>query len=73
MAQAVATFLGYYCITVAGIAASYKAFNSALIGVLRSPARWFDMTPVGRIISRLSKDVQMLDDRLPPQVYRGLS
>jgi ABC-type multidrug transport system fused ATPase/permease subunit len=31
---------------------------------MRAPVGWHDRTPTGRIISRLSKDIEMLDDRL---------
>lgn len=53
--------------TFAGIRASYKAFDLALERVTRSPIRWFDTNPIGRILSRLSKDVEQLDDRLSYQ------
>ena len=49
---------------LAGINASLSLFNGAWTHVMRSPTQWHDRTPTGRIISRLSKDIEMLDDRL---------
>lgn len=53
--------------TFAGIRASYAAYETALEMVTRSTLRWFDTNPTGRIVSRLSKDVEQLDDRLSYQ------
>lgn len=38
-----------------------------LAGVLRAPLQFFEVTPIGRIISRFSKDVDVLDTSLPFQ------
>ncbi|KZW01954.1 multidrug resistance-associated ABC transporter [Exidia glandulosa HHB12029] len=43
------------------IRASKKLFTFALDHVLRSPVTFFDTTPMGRIVSRLTKDVRNLD------------
>ena len=34
---------------------------------------FFDTTPLGRIMNRFSKDIAVLDDRLPMTVYMWLS
>lgn len=39
-----------------------------LHGVLRAPLVFFDTTPVGRIISKFAKDVDVLDTSLPGQI-----
>lgn len=39
-----------------------------LRGVLRAPLTFFDTTPIGRIISRFAKDVDVLDTSLPQQI-----
>jgi len=54
---------------IAGIRASFIMFDSALTSVLRSPISFHDATPVGRIIHRLTRDVEKLDDRLTYQWY----
>ena len=53
-----------FTMILAGIRASLSLFNGAWRHVMRSPTQWHDRTPTGRIISRLSKDIEMLDDRL---------
>ena len=58
---------------LAAIRASFRLFNMAWQHVLRSPTSWHDRTPTGRIISRLSKDIEMLDDRLSMVMNQLLS
>ncbi|WVQ63105.1 uncharacterized protein L199_001256 [Kwoniella botswanensis] len=53
-----------YTMFVAGLKASYRLFEQAWAHVMRAPVRWHDQTPSGRIINRLSKDIEMLDDRM---------
>ncbi|CDZ97117.1 Multidrug resistance-associated protein/mitoxantrone resistance protein, ABC superfamily [Phaffia rhodozyma] len=65
LANALFTFAGTLLVYFAGIATSYNLFNKAYNGVLAAPVTWFDSTPTGRIISRLSKDVSTLDNQLP--------
>lgn len=33
-------------------------------GVLRAPLQFFDVTPIGRILSRFSKDIDVIDNHL---------
>lgn len=47
--------------------------NYILNGVLHAPELFFDITPVGRILSRLSKDVDVLDSGLPQQITSSLA
>jgi ABC-type multidrug transport system fused ATPase/permease subunit len=67
------TFFGSYALFLAGIRASFILFDSALRSVLRSPVSFHDATPVGRIIHRLSADIEKLDDRLTYQWYNFLA
>ncbi|WVW86790.1 hypothetical protein I302_108844 [Kwoniella bestiolae CBS 10118] len=62
-----------YSIFLAGTKASCRMFNQAWQGVMRSPTSWHDRTPTGRLINRLSKDIQQLDDRLAPTWYNVLN
>lgn len=64
VALALFTFGGMFIMILAGLRASLALFNGAWFHVMRSPTQWHDRTPSGRIISRLSKDIEMLDDRL---------
>ncbi|KAJ2083951.1 hypothetical protein H4R24_000394 [Coemansia sp. RSA 988] len=47
------------------IRASTKLHQNMLIGVLRSPMSFFDVTPLGRIINRFSSDLDVCDEKLP--------
>lgn len=49
------TFWGSYNLSLSGLRASLQLFRRALNGVMRSPVLYHDSTPIGRIISRLSK------------------
>ena len=64
LAVAIFTWAASYTMILAGIRASFFLFNGAWKAVMRSPVGWHDRTPTGRIINRLSKDIEMLDDRL---------
>ncbi|KAH7101324.1 P-loop containing nucleoside triphosphate hydrolase protein [Auriculariales sp. MPI-PUGE-AT-0066] len=46
------------------IRAARILFRRMLESVIRSPARWFDKTPAGRILSRFSKDIDTIDSGL---------
>lgn len=45
--------------------ASNTMLNRATHGVLHAPTRFFDTTPLGRILNRFSKDIHVMDDALP--------
>lgn len=44
--------------------ASKLLYRDMLNSVIRSPSRWFDKTPAGRILSRFSKDIDTIDTGL---------
>ncbi|XP_014219235.1 multidrug resistance-associated protein 1 isoform X2 [Copidosoma floridanum] len=48
--------------------AARQMHNVMMRGVLRAPLTFFDTTPIGRIISRFAKDVDVLDTSLPQQI-----
>lgn len=49
-----------------GVAASRKIFNEMLDSVLLAKIRFFDSTPIGRIMNRFSKDIEAVDQDLAP-------
>ena len=51
---------------LAGIRASRKIFNLLLKNVLYAKLRFFDSTPIGRIMNRFSKDIESIDQELTP-------
>ncbi|XP_076266258.1 multidrug resistance-associated protein 1-like isoform X5 [Rhynchophorus ferrugineus] len=55
------------CLTAAAIIHKRLLYN-----MLRLPLCFFDTTPSGRIISRFSKDVEVVDDTLPWYINDGI-
>lgn len=51
--------------TLVLLSATTKLHDQMFYGVLRSPVRFFDATPSGRIINRFSKDMDEIDIRVP--------
>lgn len=47
------------------VIASRRIFESTLQHVLHNPMSFFDKTPTGRILSRLGKDIDVVDNILP--------
>ncbi|KAF9044293.1 multidrug resistance-associated ABC transporter [Panaeolus papilionaceus] len=62
---AISTFLMTVVVVLLGIVASMNLYRRAFGGVLGSPLSFFDTTPIGRIVSRLSKDQETIDAALP--------
>ncbi|CAK4166010.1 unnamed protein product [Aphanomyces euteiches] len=62
------SILGYYVRSVAlylaGLKGSSRLFQALITRILRAPMSFFDTTPLGRIVNRLSKDVYTLDESL---------
>ena len=52
----------------AGYHAAKTLHEQALHKIMRAPLRFFDMTPVGRIISRFSKDQDILDSLISEEL-----
>ncbi|KAJ1602920.1 hypothetical protein NDA14_002008 [Ustilago hordei] len=58
------TILAVLVTGVYGITAGNKLFERMLHTVVRSPTRFFDQTPTGRILNRFTKDVETVDSTL---------
>lgn len=49
---------------IAGLRAAQKIHDGLAESVLGSPMRWFELTPVGRIINRFDKDMGSIDSEV---------
>jgi len=61
--------LGYY----ASLQASRSLFISLLRRLTRAPARFFDVTPIGRILNRFTTDINTVDGALQNSARQCLS
>jgi len=55
------TFIRSYFLAYFGVQASERLHSNLLKSILRAPMSFFDTTPLGRILSRFSKDVYSVD------------
>jgi len=81
-------FLGWYCvaafvnstsnnlrrliITLIGLRTSKKLHHRLLVHIMKAPVKFFDVTPVGRIVNRFTSDVGSIDQSVIYQ-WAGLS
>ena len=56
-------------VLLVGVLSTFRLFHQQLLyKILRSPMRFFEQTPVGRILGRLSGDISRVDHTLPRNV-----
>ncbi|KAH9490363.1 Canalicular multispecific organic anion transporter 2 [Bulinus truncatus] len=63
--QGIFTYSFSASMLVKTVVASNVLHNAMLNNIMRSPMAFFDTTPIGRIVNRFSKDVDVLDNMLP--------
>jgi len=64
LAILLASFLSELALRKACLYTAQSAHDEMLTGVMRSPLRFFDVTPTGRLLNRFSSDIQQLDQEL---------
>lgn len=65
---AVTVYLGALFLALGALQASMVLHHRLLSNCLRSPMSFYDTTPLGRIVNRFSKDVDVVDTLIPRNV-----
>ncbi|XP_046682900.1 multidrug resistance-associated protein 1-like isoform X2 [Homalodisca vitripennis] len=65
LAQVVAVVASTLVLAIATVMGARHLHESILSNILRCPMSFFDTTPMGRIVNRLSKDIDVVDNMLP--------
>lgn len=55
-------------LNIGTVQASQILFGLINTRIFRNPVSLFDTTPIGRILNRVSKDIDTLDNVLPPKL-----
>ncbi|EEY58685.1 ATP-binding Cassette (ABC) Superfamily [Phytophthora infestans T30-4] len=66
-------FVGDLCCRYAGLSASKQIHHRLLRRVIKGTMRFFDTTPVGRILNRFSNDVNTIDQKLNTAIVQFVS
>jgi ABC-type multidrug transport system fused ATPase/permease subunit len=72
LGAAVASLVGSFSVVMGGLNASRLLHDTTLGRVLRAPISFFDVTPVGRILNRFSRDQDSIDTILPETLASAL-
>ena len=73
LAQALAIMVLSVSLALSTLNASKAMHKRMLEQVMRSPMSFFDTTPIGRIVNRFAKDVDVCDNTLPSNIRQLLS
>ncbi|XP_058792373.1 multidrug resistance-associated protein 1 isoform X4 [Phymastichus coffea] len=65
LGQGLANLLTSLALAIGSVIASKVIFENVIRNILRNPMSFFDTTPNGRILNRLGKDVDTVDNILP--------
>jgi len=68
LGQAIFVLLAMFISIQGTIRASAEVHSSLLLNIMRSPMAFFDVTPIGRILNRFSKDIDTIDILLPMNI-----
>ncbi|XP_040171081.1 multidrug resistance-associated protein 1-like isoform X1 [Anopheles arabiensis] len=70
--QSIALFIGSVLLALGCLKAAEESHNKLLESSMHMPMSFFDTTPLGRIINRFSKDVDVVDNILPATIRAWL-
>lgn len=62
--SAVATFVFVAHISLRMVVASKKLHTDMLFSIMRQPMSFFDTTPLGRVMNRFSRDIDVIDGQV---------
>ncbi|KAJ5153186.1 abc multidrug transporter protein [Penicillium canariense] len=68
VAQSLLQFVSMLALSTYGTEASKRMYQQATKNLMHAPVAFFDTTPVGRIMNRFSKDVDVMDNNLSESV-----
>ncbi|KAL3460144.1 P-loop containing nucleoside triphosphate hydrolase protein [Aspergillus heterothallicus] len=68
LGQSLVQFVSMLAMSTYGTEASKRMYQQATKNLMRAPVSFFDTTPVGRIMNRFSKDVDVMDNSLSESV-----
>jgi hypothetical protein len=69
--SAVLGTIRYWYIYTGSIRASRRLFDKLCFTILRTPLRWMDTVPLGRILNRFTADFNVVDGRLANDISFG--
>lgn len=64
ISQGITNATGWYSLTKGVLGAAKNLHNKMLYNIFRSNMAFFDVTPLGRILNRFSKDIDVADNIL---------
>ena len=70
--SALVVVIGNLMLNLGNVQAGYKLHYNCLHNIMSSPLSFFDMTPVGRIINRFGKDLDVVDSRMSIDIHGWL-
>jgi ATP-binding cassette subfamily C (CFTR/MRP) protein 1 len=72
-AQTIALLILSILIAITTLNASKRMHKNMLVSVLHCPMSFYDTTPLGRIVNRFAKDVDICDNTLPMNIQQWLN